>query len=92
VFPLDETTEMAENGRGGPQRSPYESLTPTQRAVYGILDANPYSGACRRDFAMHDIWELSNRISEIEQRLGITIHRERCRVHDHRHRVVRYRL
>ena len=68
-----------------------DSLTPTQRRVYGILYGAP-QGACRRDFAQFDVWEISNRISEIEGRLGITISRERCRKHDHRHRVVRYSL
>lgn len=66
-------------------------LTPGQRAVYGILYGRP-NGACRRDFALFDIWEVSNRISEIESRLGISIQRERCTAHSHRHRVTRYKL
>ena len=68
-----------------------DSLTPTQRRVYGILYGAP-QGACRRDFAQFDVWEVSNRISEIEDRLRITITRDRCVKHDHRNRVVRYSL
>lgn len=71
--------------------SPYDKLTPTQRYVYDLLLARP-DGVCRRTFAMHDVYEVSNRISEIEQRLSITIERERCTRHGHRHRVVRYSL
>lgn len=70
---------------------PQRPLTPTQMVVYRILWGRP-EGACRRTFAMHDVWEVANRISEIEDRLGITIRRERCTVHNHRHRVVRYKL
>lgn len=74
--------------------SPYDTMTrlsPTQRYVYNILEARG-SGACRRDFAAFDVWEVSNRISEIEARLNITINRAKCTVHQHRHRVVRYSL
>lgn len=67
-------------------------LTPTQRAVYSILARHHYDGACRRTFAMHDIWEVSNRIGEIESRLGIEIERSRCNKHDHRRPVTLYRL
>lgn len=74
-----------------PQIDPYEALTPGQRAVYALLDGHP-DGQCRRDMAMHDIWEVANRIGEIETRLGIVIERFRCTTHPHRHRVVRYRL
>lgn len=77
-------------GVNGPLRAD-ERLTPTQDAVYWLLRGHP-EGMCRRDFASHDIWELSNRISEIEERVGIDIVRERCVDHPHRHRVVRYSL
>lgn len=66
-------------------------LTETQWCVLAILEARP-GGVCRRDFAAFDVWEVSNRISEIEQRLGITISRAKCTTHQHRHRVVRYSL
>lgn len=69
----------------------YVRLTPTQRAVYGMLSAYP-DGVCRRDFAEVDVWEVSNRIGEIESRLGITIHRDRCKKHNHRRPVTLYRL
>lgn len=68
-----------------------DKLTVTQAFVYSILWGRP-NGACRRDFALYDVWEVSNRISEIEARLNITINRARCTVHQHRHRVVRYSL
>lgn len=68
-----------------------DSLTETQRFVFDILHGRP-GGACRREFALFDVWEVSNRISEIEARLGITIQRSRCVQHPHRHRVVRYSL
>ena len=67
------------------------NLTPTQKRVYGILYGAP-QGACRRDFAQFDVWEVSNRIAEIEDRLRIDITRTRCTKHDHRNRVVRYSL
>jgi hypothetical protein len=67
-------------------------LTPTQRIVYEVLRHHPY-GACRRIFAENDVWEVANRISEIEQRMGITIDRESCGAHPHpRGMVVSYRL
>lgn len=69
------------------------ALTATQRAVYSILAGRPYDGACRRDFALeYEIYEVSNRISELEQRLGIEIERTPCKVHPHRRRLIRYRL
>lgn len=79
---------------GGPQIDPYTALTPTQLFVWRLLlyARQDGRGMCRRSFALQDVYEVSNRISEIEQRLGITIERERCTVHDHRHRVVRYKL
>lgn len=71
--------------------NPYDRLTAGQRAVYALLDGNP-AGLCRRDFAQHDIFEVANRITEIEDRLGIKIGRERCTAHYHRRRIVRYML
>lgn len=69
------------------------ALTPTQAAVYLILAGRPYDGACRRDFALeYEIYEVSNRIGEVERRLGITIERARCRKHAHRRPVTLYRL
>lgn len=67
-------------------------LTATQRAVYDILALRYPDGACRRTFALSDIWEVSNRISEIESRLGIDIERDRCKRHEHRRPVTLYRL
>lgn len=66
-------------------------LTPTQRGVYAMLRAYP-DGVCRRDFAEVDVWEVSNRIGEIETRLGITIQRDRCKKHNHRRPVTLYRV
>lgn len=71
--------------------NPYKLLTPVQRYVYDLLLGIP-DGVCRRTFALNDVYEVANRIAEIEARLGITINRERCTSHDHRHRVVRYSL
>lgn len=67
-----------------------DKLTPTQRYIYSLLLVNR-EGMCRLDFAHADVWEVSNRIGEIEDRLGITIERERCRKHNHRHAVTLYR-
>lgn len=67
-----------------------KTLTPTQAAVWVIL-RRP-GGACRLEFALEDVWEVSNRVAEVEQRLGVEVRRERCTSHDHRHRVVRYSL
>lgn len=86
------TPQTPQSGEYEPLRDPYDRLTPTQSYVYALLDGRPLDGLCRRDFALHDVYEVSNRISEIEQRLGIEIERERCRIHKHRHRVIRYRL
>lgn len=72
--------------------APLRPLTPTQTAVYEILLARPYEGACRRTMATFDIFEVSNRISEIEDRLGITIRRDRCTLHAHRRPFTRYRI
>lgn len=66
-----------------------DKLTETQRYVYTLLLVNR-EGMCRLDFAHADVWEVSNRISEIEQRIGVEISRDRCTLHHHRHRVVRY--
>ena len=76
------------------QAGPYALLTPTQRAVYALLDQYRISGQCRRDFAHADIYEVSNRIGEIEQRLGVSISREPCRqqTHRHRRRILAYSL
>ena len=65
-------------------------LTPTQRAVWELLKRP--EGICRRTAAMADVFELANRISEIEDRLGIKLERDRCRLHDHRHHLTRYRI
>lgn len=67
------------------------NLTPTQKGVWGMLSAYP-DGVCRRDFAEVDIWEVSNRISEIEARLGVSIIRDKCERHGHRNPVVLYRI
>lgn len=74
-----------------PQIDPEAALTPTQHYVWSILHGRP-GGACRRDFADFDVFEVSNRISEIEQRLGITIQRAPCEAHSHRRRIIRYSL
>jgi hypothetical protein len=68
-------------------------LTPTQRIVYEVLRHHPY-GACRRIFSEHYVWEVSNRITEIERRMDIVIDREPCPAHEKcRERgVVAYRL
>ena len=71
-----------------PSRASEGALTGAQAVVWSLV-SRP-GGACRRDLALVDVWELSNRISEIEDRLGIEIRRGRCVVHQHRHRVVRY--
>ena len=73
--------------------SPDADLTPTQRVVYDVLRHHPY-GACRRTFAEADVYEVANRISEIETRLGITIERGPCTAHQHRRMsgLVSYRL
>lgn len=73
--------------------SPDALLTPTQRIVYDVLRHHPY-GACRRVFADHDIYEVANRITEIERRLNITIERGPCQAHEHRLHsgMVSYRL
>lgn len=68
------------------------ALTGAQNAVYFVLELHGQNGACRRTFAKFDIWEVSNRISEIEQRLGISIERDRCKRHQHRRPVTLYRL
>ena len=78
-------------GVPGPSYGPHRLLTPTQRFVYDILLGHPY-GACRRTFASVDVFEVANRISEIEDRLGITIQRERCTAHPHKRRIISYRL
>lgn len=67
-----------------------DKLTPTQRYVYTLLLVNR-DGMCRLDWAKADVWEVSNRIGEIEQRLGITIERDRCKRHNHRNAVTLYR-
>lgn len=72
-----------------PQNADKGPLSPTQHLVWSLLKQH---SRCRRDFAGFDVWEVANRISEIEDRLGIVISRERCTVHNHRHRVVRYSL
>jgi hypothetical protein len=79
------TTEPAQpptTGVNGP-------LSPTQALVWWLV-TRP-GGACRQDAARYDVWELANRITEVEERLGVTIDRQRCVVHNHRHRVTRYR-
>lgn len=68
-----------------------DKLTETQRYVYSLLLVNR-EGMCRLDFAHADVWEVSNRIGEIEDRLGITIERGRCTKHNHRHAVTLYRV
>lgn len=67
----------------------YKSLSPTQRYVYDLLKRGP---RCRLDFAAADVWEVSNRITEVEERMGIVINRDRCGIHAHRHPVTRYSL
>lgn len=87
------TPQGPENEDLGHYRDPYDQLTPLQRLIYAYLVGRPMDGACRRDFAADlDVFEVSNRISEIEDRLGIVIERERCRIHKHRVAFVRYRL
>lgn len=87
------STQSPENEDLGPYRDPYDRLTDLQGLIYAYLLARPFDGACRRDFAADlDVYEISNRIGEIEARLGITIERERCRIHKHRTAFVRYRL
>lgn len=67
-----------------------EKLTDGQRYVYTLLLVN--RAMCRLDFAHADVWEVSNRIGEIESRLGITIERDRCKKHAHRRPVTLYRV
>lgn len=68
-------------------------LTPLQAAIFDYMNARPYDGACRRDFALDlDVYEVANRIAEIEARLGIKVGRDRCTAHGHRVRFVRYSL
>jgi len=83
--------ELALQHVDGPTDPVNSRLTATQGAIWNLLRTHP-AGLCRRDLARWDHWEVSNRISEIEDRLGIVIVRERCVDHPHRHRVVRYSL
>ena len=83
--------ELATKYAGGPPDPVNGALTPTQGAIWNLLRTHP-AGLCRRDLARWDFWEVSNRISEIEDRLGIVVRRERCVDHPHRHRVIRYSL
>lgn len=73
--------------------TPDAVLTPTQRVVYDVLRHHPY-GACRKVFADVDVYEVANRITEIEHRLGIVIDRGPCEAHEHRLHsgIVSYRL
>ena len=95
VSSSQEEAETPQIEREGPQKQhqwPYSALTPTQQAIYSYLVGRPLDGACRRDFAGIDVYEVANRITEIERRLGIVVERERCRIHRHRRPFVRYRL
>lgn len=59
-------------------------------AVLNLLLAYP-DGLCRRDFAQHDIYELSNRIGELEAD-GWVVHKGKCERHRHRHQFTLYKL
>lgn len=59
-------------------------------AVLNLLMAYP-DGLCRRDFANEDIFELSNRIGEL-QADGWIIHKSRCEKHHHRQRFTLYSI
>ena len=63
---------------------------PATRYVLDLLRWNP-DGMCRRTFANHDVWEVSARVGELE-RAGFTVSRRPCNRHNHRTRVVEYRL
>lgn len=59
-------------------------------AVLHYLQAYP-DGRCRRDFALIDIYELSNRIGELEAD-GWVIQKGKCERHNHRHPFTLYKL
>lgn len=59
-------------------------------SVLNLLRAYP-DGLCREDFASGHIYEVSARIGEL-QKLGWAITTSPCRRHQHRTRIVEYRL
>lgn len=59
-------------------------------AVLHLLQSRP-EGMCRRDFANEDIYELSNRIGEL-QADGWVILKGRCQRHNHRQKFTLYSL
>lgn len=59
-------------------------------AVLNLLRAYP-DGLCRRDFANHDIYEVANRIGELQRDGWIIVNRP-CKRHAHKHRLVEYYL
>lgn len=59
-------------------------------AVLHLLQTHP-DGMCRRDFAAEDIFELSNRIGELEVD-GWLILKGRCDKHQHRHPFTLYQI
>jgi hypothetical protein len=59
-------------------------------AVLHYLQAHP-EGRCRRDFASIDIYELANRIGELEAD-GWIIGKGKCERHNHRHPFTLYQL
>lgn len=59
-------------------------------AVLNLLRYHP-DGLCRRDFANQDIYELSNRIGELEDD-GWVIEKGKCERHNHRHPFTLYSL
>jgi hypothetical protein len=61
-----------------------------KQIVLSFLERNP-NGVCVASFPPEIAYTLRNRISELRAE-GIEIESERCRVHQHRATVSRYRL
>lgn len=65
-------------------------LGTVKAVVLGELLANP-DGRCRRDFALIDVYEVSNRIGELEKD-GWFIAKGKCERHNHRHPFTLYQI
>lgn len=75
-------------GRPEPIRPKPDSV---KAAVLNLLSAFP-DGLCRRDFVVYaEIYELSNRIGELEDD-GWVIEKGKCERHNHRHPFTLYKL
>lgn len=72
----------------------FEPIRPTKGTVKALvwheLMAHP-EGLCRRDFAQMDVYELSNRIGELEKD-GWIIWKGKCERHHHRHPFTLYKI